>query len=97
MSLSRNAKERIVIALTSRPVGAEVAAKMDQASHVVIAMSVSATISTDAAFAAKLKIGDRVVSHKAASNESANVAADGTLPAGITDAAGTTLAYRAAL
>lgn len=97
MSLSSDTKRRMQIALTRDEAGSELAAKVDQASHVIVAMSSSATVSTDAAFAAKLKIGDRVVSWKAASNESDDVIANGTLPAGISDAAGTTVAFRAAL
>lgn len=97
MSLSSDAVYRLKTSLTSESAGQEVANKMNQSSHEVIALSASATISTDTAFAAALRIGDRVVSHKAASNESATVIASGTLPAGISDAAGTTLAYRASL
>lgn len=97
MALSKRTKDILVVAMADKRSGVELAAKADQASHVVIAQSVSATISTDTAFAAKLKIGDRIVSHKAASNESADVIANGTLPAGITDAAGTTHAWRLAL
>lgn len=97
MALSSDTQRRMQIALTLDSAGSELSAKVNQASHCVIAMSTSATISTDTAFAAALKIGDTVVSHKAASNESAPVIANGTLPAGITDAAGTTFAWRAAL
>lgn len=97
MALSAKTKKRMEVALARRVESNELIAKVEQASHQVVAMSSSATVSTDTAFAAALKIGDRVVSHKAASNESANVIADGTLPAGISDAAGTTIAWRAAL
>lgn len=97
MSLSSNAKQTLIVAMANKRLANELIAKVDQASHEIIAMSLSATISTDAAFAAKLKIGDEVLSHKAASNEFAPVIANGTLPAGITDAAGVTLAIRAAL
>lgn len=97
MALSSDTKRRMQISLTSDSAGSELSAKVDQASHVIVAVSVSATISTDTAFAAKLKIGDQVVSHKAAANENAAVIANGTLPAGISDAAGITMAIRAAL
>lgn len=97
MSLSSDTKRRLQIALTLDSAGKEVSDKIDSASHNVVALSLSATISTDTAFAAKLKIGDEVVSWKAASNEFAPVIANGTLPAGISDAAGVTVAIRAAL
>lgn len=97
MSLSKNAKDTLTVAMANKKYSKEISDKMEQASHVVVALSASATISTDTAFAAALKIGDRVVSWKAASNESANVIANGTLPAGISDAAGTTVALRASL
>lgn len=97
MSLSSDTKRRMQISLTSDSAGSELASKVDQASHCVVAMSLSATISTDTAFAAKLKIGDEVVSWKAASNEFAPVIANGTLPAGISDAAGVTVSIRASL
>lgn len=94
--LSSNAQYRLKGAMTNDARGQEVIDHLQQASHVIIAMSLSATISTDTAFAAKLKIGDQVMSHKAAANETAAVIANGTLPAGISDAAGITLALRAA-
>ncbi len=97
MSLSKKTKEILTVAMADKKSSAEISAKMDQASHQIIAMSTSATISTDAAFKAALKIGDQVVSHKAAANENGAVIANGTLPVAITDAAGITFAIRAAL
>lgn len=97
MALSKRSKDIMIVALADKKAGNELIAKVNQASHVVVAMSASATVSTDAAFKAALKVGDMVVSHKAAANENGVVIADGTLPVAITDAAGLTLAIRAAL
>lgn len=97
MALSTKTKKRLEVAMARRAEATEIQQKIDQASHVIVAVSTSATISTDTAFAAALQVGDLVLSHKAAANQQAVVATAGTLPGGITDAAGVTMALRAAL
>ena len=97
MALSTKAVKRFEVAMARRAEADEMVNKINQSAYAIVAMSTSATISTDTAFAAALMVGDRVVSHKASSNESATVIAAGTLPSGITDAAGTTLAIRVGL
>lgn len=62
MALSKNAKERLVIALTSRKVGAEVSAAIDASSAKVAAhvASVSAPNATDLASAETLANANKV-------------------------------------
>lgn len=97
MALSKRTKEILLVALADKKAANELIAECNQEKFVIVAMSTSATISTDTAFKAALKIGDQVVSNKAASNENGPVVTNGTLPVAITDAAGVTIAYRAAL
>lgn len=93
--ISADAEYKLKHALASETAGKEMADR-GSSEKKVAAFSTSATISTDTAFIAKLKVGDVIVSHKAAANENATVVTDGTLPAGITDAAGVTMAWRSA-